>query len=183
MIAGPVLLSTVLFAAASSPLPVAIEVMVVGGPLGGKVEHGKPAYAELRFRNLSARDVAVPLAIRSLGKETPEQKAGPSYRSDSSWWYTGFLCARVLAIFENQAGKRVTPEQLLVLEDVPKLAPRGYVTLRCLFPSPPEPGVYRLRISLDNSALRNAPGADLGALRGDDLYFSHEITLDGIEVR
>jgi hypothetical protein len=86
-------------------------------------------------------------------------------------------------MFEDRTGRPVTPEQVLVLEDVPKLAPGGYVTLRCMFPSPPTPGLYRLRISIDNTPLREAPGAELGSMRGEDLYFTHEIMLDAIEVR
>src|SRR5215468_3615145 len=100
-----------LFAAATPPMPVEIEVMVVGGPRGGRVEHGKPAFADVQVRNISQRSVAVPLALRPLGKETAEQQAGPSYRRDKTSWFTGYLFARVTAIFEDGKGQPVTQEQ------------------------------------------------------------------------
>ena len=69
-----------------------------------------------------------------------------------------------------------------MLEDVPKLAPGGHVTLRFMFPSPAAPRTYGLRIVIDNTPLREA-GTGLGTTGGEDLYFAREIMLAGIDVR
>ncbi len=161
--------------------PLEVRIMAVAAQDGGKIEHGKVAGALIRFRNLSNRNLAVPLAPAGLGKNFDPPEAA-SYRAADSDFFSGFIAPRIFLRFEDSAGRPVTPDYPLTLPDIPKLAPGGWTTVTVLFPAPLSAGRYRMRMVVDNRKLRDARTGD-PAPRPEDVFIDEEIVLNGIEVK
>jgi hypothetical protein len=161
--------------------PLEVRIMAVGGQDGGKMEHGTVAGALIRFRNLSNRNLSVPLAPLGLGKNSDPSEAA-SYRATDSDGFSGFIAPRIFLRFEDSAGRPVTPDYPLTLPDIPKLASGGWTTFTVLFPAPLSAGHYRMRMVVDNRKLRSALTSD-PAPHGEDVFIDEEIVLNQIEVK
>jgi hypothetical protein len=167
----------------TSPSKVEITIMVVGGADGGKIEHGNLAYVEIRFKNVSKSDISIPFAPRSLGKGLRSQQQEPSYKADEYWWYSGFIAPQIIFQFEDSAGNSIRTNYPVMIPDIPKLAPGGWVTASCLFLAPEEPGKYNFRIIIDTSPLNEKTGYGLTAVDRHEVFIKQEILLKDLEVR
>ena len=161
---------------------VEMEVMLVGGEKGGKVEAGELAYIVVEFRNLSDEVLYVPLYPVEVMKGAEREDAGEeaSYGEGGA----GVLLPEMVFQFEQLDGTVVQTVRSVLFHDISELFPDGYTEERAaLIPAPEAPGTYRLRILVDNTPLSKPRGGNETMDIPKDAFFRKEILLEDIVVK
>jgi len=133
--------------------PVALGVMLVAGADGGLLRAGGDGWVVINLRNTAYEVVRVCTAT-TAGKPWPFREV--------SYTRVGLCCglgvAALRAEFVDERGRTVSVQSLSPPDSVLRLQADGRKALWRRIRSPNEAGTYRLRITLDTSAVRLAAG-------------------------
>lgn len=178
--------------------PIEVSIMAVGSLEGGKLIAGEKGCAVIHFKNLSREDIYFPVGPRSLGKGRvsawmSDSYSNPKQGEDYGWGYTAAYDFPVVAIeFVAPDGHIALRDDTIQLSDAEYIEAGSIIVCPMLFRAPPEPGVYTMRVTFDNtvyeqpSGYNSASRREMDAYMGKDVpravYVSETITLDDIVV-
>jgi hypothetical protein len=143
---------------------VEITLMAIGDPSGSKLQAGTTGCAVIHFKNHLEESVRFPTAPRSLGKGRVEDWDGASYISpkqgkEYGWGYrAAYDFPKVKIEFVGRDGAIAHVDSSIQLQRIDLINAGGWGHSLVVFSTPPNPGVYTVRLAFDNTNMLEESG-------------------------